>query len=66
MMNIDMTPELNEARNMQMSMLPQTVPQIPGFQLAAYSNPAIAELERLVGRLTLELEAAKKISSYFS
>jgi transposase-like protein len=26
----------------------------------------IAELERLVGRLTLQLEASKKLSSYFS
>ena len=39
---LDLTQELNEARKIQMSMLPQAVPNIPGFQLAAYSNPAVA------------------------
>ena len=44
MMNttLDLTQELNEARKIQMGMLPQAVPEIPGFQLAAYSNPAVA------------------------
>ena len=39
---LDFTQELNEARKIQMGMLPQAVPEIPGFQIAAYSNPAVA------------------------
>jgi len=36
----------------------------PKKQKNSASAQRIAELERLVGRLTLELEASKKISSY--
>jgi len=38
----DLTQELNEARKIQMGMLPQSVPEISGFQIAAYSMPATA------------------------
>ena len=38
----------------------------PKKQRNSASAQRIAELERLVGRLTLELEASKKISSYFT
>ena len=34
--------ELIEARKIQMGMLPQSVPQVPGFQIAAHSSPAVA------------------------
>jgi len=37
----------------------------PKHQQNGTSAQRIAELERLVGRLTLELEASKKLSSYF-
>ena len=37
---------------------PDTVPQA--------SEQRVAELERLVGRLTMELEIAKKVSTYFN
>ena len=37
----------------------------PKHQTQNASAQHIAELERLVGRLTLELEASKKVSSYF-
>ncbi len=33
--------------------------------VASAESARIAELERLVGRLTLELEASKKVSEYF-
>jgi serine phosphatase RsbU (regulator of sigma subunit) len=32
--------ELEEARQLQLSMLPQTVPQLPGLEIAAYMKPA--------------------------
>ncbi len=38
----DFTRELDEARKIQMGMLPQTVPEISGFQIAAHSTPAVA------------------------
>jgi tetratricopeptide (TPR) repeat protein len=38
----DLMQDLLEARKIQMSMLPQSVPQLSGFQVAAYSLPAIA------------------------
>ena len=38
----DLMQDLAEARKIQMSMLPQFVPQLSGFQVAAYSLPAIA------------------------
>jgi tetratricopeptide (TPR) repeat protein/class 3 adenylate cyclase len=38
----DLTQELNEARKIQMGMLPQEAPEIPGFQIAAHSAPAVA------------------------
>jgi len=38
----DLTQELDEARKIQMGMLPQSVPEISGFQIAAYSMPAMA------------------------
>jgi serine phosphatase RsbU (regulator of sigma subunit) len=38
----DLTQELNEARKIQMGMLPQELPEIPGFQIAAHSAPAVA------------------------
>ncbi len=38
----DFRQELNEARKIQMGMLPQSVPEIPGFQIAAHSRPAVA------------------------
>ncbi len=38
----DLTQELIEARKMQMGMLPQSVPEIAGFQIAAHSSPAVA------------------------
>jgi len=38
----DLTRELNEARKIQMGMLPQSVPEIAGFRIAAHSSPAIA------------------------
>ena len=34
--------ELIEARKMQMGMLPQSAPEISGFQIAAHSSPAVA------------------------
>jgi hypothetical protein len=38
----DITQELAEARRMQIGMLPQSVPEIAGFQIAAHSSPAVA------------------------
>jgi len=38
----DLIQELMEARKIQIGMLPQDVPEIAGFQIAAYSAPAIA------------------------
>ncbi|MFC1714514.1 SpoIIE family protein phosphatase [Candidatus Poribacteria bacterium] len=38
----DLARELNEARKIQMGMLPQSVPEIAGFQIAAHSSPAVA------------------------
>ena len=38
----DLTQELDEARKIQTGMLPQSVPEISGFQIAAYSMPAMA------------------------
>lgn len=38
----DFMEELNEARKIQMGMLPQAVPEIPGFQISAHSAPAVA------------------------
>ena len=38
----DLARELNEARKIQMGMLPQSVPEISGFQIAAHSSPAVA------------------------
>lgn len=38
----DFIEELNEARKIQMGMLPQAVPEIPGFQISAHSAPAVA------------------------
>ena len=32
--------ELEEARNLQLSMLPKQVPQLPGLDIAAYMKPA--------------------------
>ena len=37
-----LTQELIEARKMQMGMLPQSAPEISGFQIAAHSSPAVA------------------------
>ena len=37
-----LTQELIEARKMQMGMLPQSAPDISGFQIAAHSSPAVA------------------------
>jgi sigma-B regulation protein RsbU (phosphoserine phosphatase) len=37
----DLTQELNEARKIQMGMLPQSVPEISGFRIVAYSIPAM-------------------------
>lgn len=34
--------ELSEARKIQLGMLPDSVPEIPGFQIAAHSSPAVA------------------------
>ena len=34
--------DLHEARKIQMGMLPEDVPEFPGFQIAAHSTPAIA------------------------
>jgi len=38
----DYTQELIQARKIQMGMLPQSVPKISGFQIAAHSSPAVA------------------------
>lgn len=45
----------------------EDAPQIfePKPQRNGASTQRVADLERLVGRLTLELEASKKVSSYF-
>jgi len=38
----DFVQELHEARKIQLGMLPQSAPEIPGFQIAAHSTPAVA------------------------
>jgi tetratricopeptide (TPR) repeat protein len=38
----ELAQELEEARKIQMGMLPQSVPELPGFQIAAHSSPAVA------------------------
>jgi len=38
----DFMQELEEARKIQIGMLPQSAPEIQGFQIAAHSSPAIA------------------------
>jgi len=38
--NARKTQELEEARRLQLSMLPQTVPQLPNLEIAVYSKPA--------------------------
>lgn len=38
--NARKTKELEEARQLQLSMLPKTVPQLPNLEIAAYSKPA--------------------------
>jgi len=38
----DFTQELDEARKIQMGMLPQSLPEVQGFQVAAHSSPAVA------------------------
>lgn len=34
--------ELDVARNIQMSLLPKNIPQVPGYQIAAFNRPALA------------------------
>ena len=45
----DYTQELTQARKIQMGMLPQSVPEISGFQIAAHSSPAVADNKVFVG-----------------
>lgn len=34
--------DLNVARNIQMSLLPKNIPQVPGYNIAAFNRPALA------------------------
>ena len=54
---------LNKWRHLFMERAPSIFDN--GSSKASVESQRISELERLVGKLTLQLEASKKLSSYF-